>query len=116
MMYFINHVQTYSNVNRKGREMCEFIECLNALLVNDELSLDALKCEIQQKVEELNKKYPNSKKITFSSHADVGGRDGGFYIGVENEVDKYVCFLHYMGVRGTYVFSEKMTIGKGGGL
>lgn len=23
MMFFIHHVQTYKNVNRKGQEMCE---------------------------------------------------------------------------------------------
>ena len=25
-MFFIHHVQTYKNVNRKGQEMCEFAQ------------------------------------------------------------------------------------------
>ena len=67
-MFFIHHVQTYSNVNKKGQEMCEFASSFDRLLIVDECSLDSLKCSFETKVEELNKKFPKTKVITFMVH------------------------------------------------
>lgn len=61
MMFFIHHVQTYKNVNRKGQEMCEFAQAYDRILVQDECAMDSLKCEFEKVVKELNEKYPNQK-------------------------------------------------------
>ena len=48
MMFFIHHVQTYKNVNRKGQEMCEFAQAYDRILVQDECAMDSLKCEFEE--------------------------------------------------------------------
>ena len=63
MMFFINHVQTYCNVNQKGKEMNEFIEQFDRYFVCDDCALDALKCELEAKVKELNGKYPKVRRL-----------------------------------------------------
>ena len=50
MMFFIHHVQTYKNVNRKGQEMCEFAQAYDRILVQDECAMDSLKCEFEEVV------------------------------------------------------------------
>lgn len=105
MMFFIHHVQTYSNVNNKGREMCDFANSFDHLLVIDECSLDSLKCSFEAKVNELNEKYPKTKPIAFScGHLD--GTCGQFSVKVENDEYRPVCFISYSAVRGFYSFGE----------
>lgn len=65
MMRFIHYVKTYSSTNKKGRELNEFISKFRDTLIYDELSLDALKQEVQTKVAELNAKYPKVKELIF---------------------------------------------------
>nr|DAT41416.1 MAG TPA: hypothetical protein [Caudoviricetes sp.] len=97
-MYFIHHIQTYANVNRKGKEMIEFISGLNCFLIPDDISLDALKASVEAKVKELNEKYPKLKPIRFRQHKSQFRVD----------VDEYnvVFILTYSKVRGYYVFGE----------
>lgn len=97
-MYFIHHIQTYANVNRKGREMVEFISGLKYHLIPDDISLDALKASVEAKVKELNDKYPKSKPIRFRQH------DTSFRV----DVDEYnvVFILTYAKVHGYFVFGE----------
>lgn len=97
-MYFIHHIQIYANVNRKGKEMIEFISGLNSFLIPDNISLDALKASVEAKVKELNEKYPKLKPIRFRQH------ECSFRV----DVDEYnvVFILTYSKVRGYYLFSE----------
>ena len=103
-MFFIHHVQTYSNVNKKGQEMCEFASSFDRLLIT-ECSLDSLKCSFETKVEELNKKYPKTKTITFSrGHLDAHG--GQFSVKVGHDDCQPVCSVSFSPVRGYYSFGE----------
>lgn len=115
-MFFIHNVQTYSNVNKKGQEMCEFALSFNHLLIADECSFDSLKCSFEAKVEELNKKYPKTKAITFSGgHMDANG--GRFSVQVGHDDYQSVCFVSFSSVRGYYSFGEgtrEMIESKGG--
>lgn len=105
MMFFIHHVQTYSNVNKKGREMCEFAKSFDHLLITDECALDSLKCSFEAKAKELNEKYPKTKEITFSGgHFD--SLDGQLSVRVGNDDNQPVCFISYSSVRGYYSFGE----------
>lgn len=105
MIYFIHHVQTYSGVNKKGREICEFASSFQHILINDDCSFDAFKCAFEQKVKELNACYPKVKPITF--HAGTPNADGGqFHINVDNDEYNPVCFLSYSVARGYYTYSE----------
>ena len=105
MMFFIHNVQTYSNVNKKGQEMCEFASSFNHLLIADECSFDSLKCSFEAKVEELNKKYPKTKAITFSGgHMDANG--GRFSVQVGHDDYQSVCFVSFSSVRGYYSFAD----------
>ena len=105
-MYFINHVQTYSSVNKKGKELCEFVLQFERKLIRDEIALDALKQMIESKVKELNEKYPKTKEMTYDgSYFDFPGGQ----ITCKNLNDSYqpVCFITYKVVAGTYEFSEQ---------
>ena len=75
MMFFIHHVQTYKNVNRKGQEMCEFAQAYDRILVQNECAMDSLKCEFEEVVKELNDKYPHQKVLKFNGHN--GDSSGG---------------------------------------
>lgn len=107
MMFFIHHVQTYSNVNKKGREMCEFAKAFDRLLITDQCALDSLKCSFETKVNELNQKYPKTKAITFSAGV-FDSQDGQFSVRVGNDDNQSVCFISYASVRGYYSFGEGM--------
>lgn len=62
--YFIDYISSYSNTNKKGRELQQFISRYRQLLVKDQMSMDALKAEIEQEIERLNKAYPRAARRT----------------------------------------------------
>lgn len=107
MMYFIHHVQVYSTVNKKGREMCDFATSFDHLLITDECALDSLKCCLEAKVNELNKKYPKTKPIKFNG-GNLDTSCGQFSVTVENDEYHSICFISYSTVRGYYRFGEGM--------
>lgn len=96
--YFIHYIQTYANVNRKGKEMNEYISKFKDILVMDNCALDALKAEIQTMVGELNEKYPKSKPIRFREH--------GSQWRVDVDENSVVFIMGYSQVRGYYSFGE----------
>ena len=105
MMFFIHHVQTYRNVNRKGKEICEFVQAYDRILVQDKCAMDSLKCEFEEVVSRLNEKYPNQKELKFHcSHETSSG--GQWSIKLGNDDNNPVCFISYSKVRGCYVFGE----------
>ena len=104
-MFFIHHVQTYQNVNRKGKEMCEFAKVYERILIADKCALDALKCEFEETVKALNEKYPNQKLLTFSGYHEISS-GGQWNVKIENDEYKPVCFISYSQVRGHYSFGE----------
>lgn len=106
MAYFINYIQNYSKASNKGRELQQYVRKFNQMLVKDDLSMDALKSEIEQEIDRLNKAYPRSKKLFLSTYKSV---DGGWLTAcVENNSEKIVCVLSWKDVLGTYCFSEKI--------
>ena len=105
MMFFIHHVQTYKNVNRKGQEMCEFAQAYDRILVQDECAMDSLKCEFEEVVKELNDKYPHQKVLKFNGHnGDSSG--GQWSIKLGDDDSSPVCHISYSKVRGHYSFGE----------
>lgn len=111
MTFFVHHVQTYMNVNNKGKEMCEYVQGFERMIITDDASLDAMKCEIEEKVKALNEKYPRMKPLTYGADF-FDGSSGQVTVRVENDYYKPVCFLSYKKVRGTYSFSERVTLGQ----
>lgn len=105
MMFFIHHIQTYQNVNRKGKEMCEFALVYDRILVQDECALDSLKCEFEETVQKLNEKYPKVKPLKFSGsyHASSSGQ---WSVKVGDDDSNPVCSISYSKVRGHYSFGE----------
>lgn len=105
MMFFIHHVQTYQNVNRKGKEMCEFVQAYDRILVQDKCAMDSLKCEFEEVVNRLNEKYPKQKKLKFHSSHDTSS-GGQWSIKLGDDDNNPVCFISYSKVRGHYAFGE----------
>lgn len=63
MLYFIDNIKTYANVNRKGRALQIFVQQFDHHLIADECSLDALKCEVEHEIQKQNEKYPRSRSV-----------------------------------------------------
>ena len=50
--YFIDYISTYSNTNKKGKKLQQFIIRFKQLLVKDDVGMDALKAEIERETEQ----------------------------------------------------------------
>lgn len=106
MRYFIEEVKIYKSVNKKGNELQAFVIPMELHLVADELSLDALKADIKNKVEQLNQTYSRARALTMDESRQLQGRVWSIY--VEGDCDKNVALIFIKEVRGIYRFSEKM--------
>lgn len=103
--YFIDYISSYSNTNNKGRELQQFISRYRQLLVKDQMSMDALKAEIEQEIERLNKAYPRTKPFVFSVFGTVSS--GQCMAHVEGNDDKVVFYMTWLVVIGIYRYNEK---------
>ncbi len=103
--YFIDHIKTYSNTNNKGRELQQYIGQFVQRLVKDDVSMDALKAEIIQEIERLNKAYARTQTLVLNVHKS--GSTGQWTAWVDGNSDKIVFLLSWEKVLGTYEFSEK---------
>lgn len=102
--YFIDHIKTYASTNNKGRELQQYIEQFTQRLVKDDLAMDALKVDIEQEIERLNKAYPRTQPLVLDSYK---GRDYGQWTAwVKENSDKIVFILDWKEVLGTYRFNE----------
>lgn len=108
MMYYIDKVNTWSPANRKWQEVQAFVvEYRQMLIPNDDAAKELVE-EIRQKVEELNKAYPRTQRITVKQR--------GNFVCCDNEEcevdDKHVFTFHIEKVRQTYKTLEMMMDGK----
>lgn len=106
MNYFIDYITTYANVNKKGKELQMYVQQFNYHLIAHEVSLDALKCDIEHQIDVLNEKYPRSRCITLVPHSNTKG--GRWTICVKDNPDDIVCVICYQKVLGYYHFTDKV--------
>lgn len=104
--YFIDYIKTYSNTNNKGRELQQYIGQFLQRLVKDDLSMDALKAEIEKEIERLNKAYPRTQPLVLNVHRYTGY--GQWTAWVDGNSDKIVFLLSWKKVFGTYLYNWKM--------
>ncbi len=104
MMYFIHYLKMYSSTNKKGRELNEFMAKYEDTLIYNELALDALKQEVQNKVDELNRKYPKVQEFLFYDGIDQ------WSVKPCTVPDNYIFILTFSKVRSTYKFLEHVGI------
>lgn len=105
--YFIDYINisSYSNTNKKGRELQLFISRFKQLLIKDDLGLDALKAEIERETERLNKANPRTKPFVINFYSNENS--GECFASVDGNDDKVVFYLTWQAVLGTYQFCEK---------
>ena len=106
MPYFIDYIKTYASTNNKGRELQQYIVQFEQRLVTDELSMDALKEEVKQEIERLNKAYPRTQPLELNIWTGKGY--GQWTAWVKDNSDKIVFVLSWKSVLGTYRFSENI--------
>lgn len=106
MNYFIDSITTYANVNKKGKELQAYIRQIDRHLIANEVSLDALKCDIEHQIDVLNEKYPRSRCITLVPYSDAKG--GQWTICVKDNPDDVVCMIFYEKVLGYYAMAEQI--------
>ncbi|WP_297273713.1 hypothetical protein [uncultured Bacteroides sp.] len=103
--YFIDNIKTYSNTNNKGRVLQQYIGQFKQRLVKDDLSMDALKADIENEIERLNKAYPRTQPLVLNVHQSTD--NGQWTAWVDGNSDKIVFLLSWETVLGTYEFAEK---------
>lgn len=54
MMFFTQSLSTFSPKNRAWKKLEDWIRQYEHILIKDECSLDAMKAEIESKIEEIN--------------------------------------------------------------
>jgi len=109
-MYYIDKINTWSPANRKCLELQSFVREYRQTIIQDDAAVEELMKEIQQKVDELNKTYPRTKRLEV--------RKDGNFVACDNEDkkldDQYVFTFHIEKVRQTYKTLEIMVDSKGG--
>jgi len=103
MSYFIEYIRTYANVNKKGMVLQEFVQQIEHVLIPDELSLDALKSELEAAIKTMNAKYPRTMPV-YLTHAGAGNHFQ-WDILVEGRPELCVCVISFKKVRGIYQYS-----------
>ena len=103
--YFIDYISTYSNTNKKGKELQQFIIRFKQLLVKDDVGMDALKAEIERETEQLNNAYPRTKPLVLDFKST--GTSGQCMAFVEGNSDKVVFYMTWLVVIGIYRYNEK---------
>ena len=103
MSYFIEYIRTYANVNKKDIVLQEFVQQIENVLIPDELSLDALKSELEAAIETMNAKYPRTMPV-YLTHAGAGNHFQ-WDILVEGRPELCVCVISFKRVRGIYQYS-----------
>ena len=114
MMYFVQTFNTYSPKNRACKELLDFVQKFERVLIKDELSLDSMIEEIRLGTQEINEKYPKlKKKLLFSSKrlSDKLHRVEASIVSMG--CPDYVFFMDVCKVRCIYQFSEKVTASQG---
>ena len=112
MMYYIEKPNTWRAANKKCAEIQEFVDKFKNCLIADELSRDALVVEIREKVAELNRDYPRTKKLVVNY--DFDGYVSCFPEGRGADYE-YVFTIRILPVRRTYQFAEQAAVLKEGG-
>jgi hypothetical protein len=92
MKFFIDHIQTYSSVNKKGKELQSFVcEHFENCLVADESLLEDIVNTIKQTMDSLQKDYPRTKPFEFKRYTNDQG--GQFSVMPENHYDDNCVFI-----------------------
>ena len=105
MMYFTNSLSIISPKNRAWKKLVDWIRRFEHILILDECSLDALKMEIEAKVNEINAEHPKLKPIIFSGdNSQISGCISARVMSCG--CPDTVFNLNYCVVKSTYAFSE----------
>ena len=104
MKYYIDKVNTWSPANRKCLEVQSFVKEFRQTLIPNDDVVEAMMKEIRDKVEELNDRYPRTKRLAVK-------KEGNFVACVNEDRklgDQYVFTFHIEKVRQTYKTLEIM--------
>ena len=91
MKYYIDKVNTWSPANRKCQEVQSFVVEFRQTLIPDDDTVEAMMKEIREKVEELNDRYPRTKRLMVRKDGDFV-----FCISEERKLDEQYVFTFYM--------------------
>lgn len=118
MIFFVSSLTTYSAKNRAWLKLVDWIKNFEHVLIQDEVSLDALKLTIENQVKLINAEHPKLKQISFDSY--MSGRTGQMSARVTSGAGTpdLVFIMDICRVRSTFQFSEdnapKIEVKKGG--
>lgn len=106
MMFFTQSLATYAAKNRACLKLNTWLAQFDHILIKDELALDALKSEIEAKVNEINAEHPKLKQITFRYNKSILRISGQIMsAGCPDEI----FMLNICRVKSYYQFSETLS-------
>lgn len=106
MMYFTRSLTTYSPKNRACLKLTTWIAKYDHVLIKDEIALDAIKSEIETKVNEINTEHPKLKPILFRNNQSILRLSAQI---VSAGCPDEIFILDICKVKGYYQFSENLS-------
>lgn len=106
MRYFIEDIKYCGKTNKKGETLRNFIWNFRQLIVPDDLSLDAMKAEIELFIEELNRRHPRSIPFCLVTDARLWYIRGFHWsVQLKDRPNAFIGFICFKKVLGTYHYS-----------
>ena len=106
MMFFVRSLSTYAAKNRAWFKLLDWIKQFEYMLIQDEISLDALKFSIEDKISQINSEHPKLKQIAFDwTMSGKTGQMSARVNGASGTPDQ-VFIMSICQVKGTFQFSE----------
>lgn len=107
-LIFIDRIQTYSTViNKKCSELEEFVTSNYSFVITDNKGLLQLDKSIQNKIKDLEQRYPKSKAIQL--YSSLSGSEGYISAHPDGNPEKTIFRLTYVTVRAKYLPQGKST-------
>lgn len=118
MKFFVYSLLTYAAKNRACLKLIDWIKQFEYMLIQDEVSLDALKFSIEERINQINSEHRKLKQIVFGYYVSDGTIQISARVMTASGTPDLVFILDVCRVKGIFQFSEhttpKLDMKKGG--
>lgn len=109
MMFFVRSLSTYAAKNRAWFKLLDWIKQFEYMLIQDEISLDALKFTIEERINQINSEHRKLKQIVFDYYVSDGAIQISARVMTASGTPDQVFIMSICRVKGLFQFSEKNT-------
>lgn len=109
MKFFVYSLLTYAAKNRACLKLVDWIKQFEYMLIQDEVSLDALKFSIEERINQINSEHRKLKQIVFGYYVSDGTIQISARVMTASGTPDQVFIMSICRVKGIFQFSEKNT-------